>query len=194
MSTKRQFMEFMRRIRAGDNAAATELVERYEPLIRREVRLKIADERLNRAFDSNDVSQAVLASFFTRAAIGQFSLQRPEQLLQLLIVMTRNKLASRVRQERSLCRDMRRVASAAAGDLELLADHRPTPSETLLKQELIDRLRSALSAEERSIAELREQGLAWSEIAQRLGGKSQARRVQFSRGLKRAGQQLRPPD
>jgi hypothetical protein len=32
------FARFMRRIRAGDEQAARELVERYEPVVRREVR------------------------------------------------------------------------------------------------------------------------------------------------------------
>ena len=35
------FAEFLRRIRSGDEAAAEELVRLYEPLIRREVRLRV---------------------------------------------------------------------------------------------------------------------------------------------------------
>ena len=110
------FADFVRRIRAGDDAAAEELVRHYEPLIRREVRLRVEDDRLNRAFDSIDVSQSVLASFFVRAAVGEYDLESPEQLVRLLMTMARNKLASRARQERSQRRDVRRVASAAAAD------------------------------------------------------------------------------
>jgi hypothetical protein len=65
MSEAVNFTEFVRRIRAGDDAAAEELVRRYEPLIRREVRLRIEDERLNRAFDSLDVCHV---GEFVRAA------------------------------------------------------------------------------------------------------------------------------
>jgi RNA polymerase sigma-70 factor (ECF subfamily) len=65
------FAEFIRRVRAGDESAAAELVRRYEPLIRREVRLHLEDQRLCRLFDSMDVCQSVLASFFVRAAVGQ---------------------------------------------------------------------------------------------------------------------------
>ncbi len=95
MDNDPSFAEFVRRIRAGDDTAAEELVRRYEPLIRREVRLRIEDDRLNRAFDSIDVSQSVLASFFVRAAVGQYDLDRPDQLTRLLVAMARNKLASR---------------------------------------------------------------------------------------------------
>jgi hypothetical protein len=99
MSPAAPFVEFLRRIRHGDELAAVEFVRRYEPLIRREVRLGISDSRLNRAFDSIDVCQSVLASFFVRAATGEYDLESPEQLVQLLMSMARNKLASLARRE-----------------------------------------------------------------------------------------------
>ena len=34
-------------------------------------------ERLRRLFDSMDISQSVFASFFIRAALGQYELDRP---------------------------------------------------------------------------------------------------------------------
>jgi DNA-directed RNA polymerase specialized sigma24 family protein len=100
MADELKFAEFMSRIRAGDDDAARELVRQYEPLIRREVLLRIRDDRLNRAFDSMDVSQSALASFFTRAVSGNYQLNRPEQLAKLLITMARNKLVSCARSER----------------------------------------------------------------------------------------------
>ncbi len=42
MSESTAFPDFIRRIRAGDDKAARELVERYEPVIRCEVRLRCA--------------------------------------------------------------------------------------------------------------------------------------------------------
>jgi RNA polymerase sigma-70 factor (ECF subfamily) len=190
MSDDLAFVDFVRRIRAGDDAAAEVLVRRYEPLIRREVRLRIEDDRLNRAFDSMDVCQSVLASFFVRAASGQYDLDNPDQLVKLLVAMARNKLASRARQERRQRRDVRRVAAAAPEALEQLADQQPSPSEILSRQELLERLRTSLTDEERQIADLRGQGLDWAEVAQRLGGSGPARRMQLSRGIERVGRQL----
>ncbi len=106
MTDTPDFADFLRRIRAGDDSAALELVNRFEPLIRREVRVRIGDDRLNRAFDSLDVSQSVFANFFFRAAKGEFQLERPEQLARLLMTMARNRLVSRVRRERRLVRDV----------------------------------------------------------------------------------------
>ena len=77
MSNSTTFATFMRRIRSGDGSAAEELVRHYEPIIRREVRLRLEDRRLYRVFDSMDVCQSVLGSFFLRAAAGQYDLERP---------------------------------------------------------------------------------------------------------------------
>src|SRR3954468_23495881 len=108
------FAEFIRRIRAGDGQAAAEMVRRYEPLIRREVRLRTEDRRLERVFDSMDVCQSVLASFFVRTAAGQYDLDRPDQLAGLLILMARNKLAATARQQHRQRRDPRRQAGDGA--------------------------------------------------------------------------------
>ena len=189
MSADVSFTEFVRRIRAGDDAAAEELVRRYESLIRREVRLHIEDERLNRSFDSLDVCQSVLASFFVRAATGEYDLEEPAQLVKLLVTMSRNKLASRARQEQRQRRDHRRVVTDPR-NLDEVADQHPSPSDVLSRRELLERVRASLSAEEREIADLRSQGLAWEDVAERLGGSGQARRMQLSRGIERAGRAL----
>jgi len=190
MDQHKDFSVLVRRIRAGDEVAAEQLVRRYEPLIRRAIRLRIEDSRLNRVFDSMDVSQSVLASFFVRAAIGEYDLEHPDQLVRLLVAMARNKLASRVRQERRQQRDVRRVAVLSTKDFADLVDPRPSASELLSKRELLDRLRSELSADERQIAELRGEGYGWDEIAGKLGGNGQARRMQLSRGIDRVARKL----
>lgn len=190
MDQQSDFPLLVGRIRAGDDAAAEELVRRYEPLIRREVRLRIEDDRLNRAFDSVDVSQSVLASFFVRAAIGEYDLEHADQLVRLLVAMARNKLASRARQERRLRRDVRRVAVVSPAALSQIADPQPSVSEMLSRRELLERMRSALTAKERQIADLRGEGRSWEQVARQLGGTAQARRMQLSRGIERVGREL----
>ena len=56
------FQVLLRRVRAGDEQAARELVRRYEPAIRRAARIRLVDTRLNRLLDSMDICQSVLAS------------------------------------------------------------------------------------------------------------------------------------
>jgi RNA polymerase sigma-70 factor (ECF subfamily) len=180
----------MARTRAGDEQAAAELVRRYEPLIRREVRLRLEDRRLSRVFDSMDVCQSVLASFFVRAAAGQYDLDEPGQLVGLLVTMTRNKVASAARQQHRQRRDQRRVAGGGAAGLENVAEARPTPSRVIVGKELLADFLGRLSADERQVAELRGQGLAWDEVAAQLGGNAQARRMQLARAIERVAREV----
>ena len=109
-----EYTEFIRRIREGDEQAAEELVRRYEPEIRLEVRgwLRLRNPALRRVFDSMDICQSVLASFFARAAIGQFDLDEPPQLIRLLVGMARKKVAEQTRHHQRQRRDVRRVGDA----------------------------------------------------------------------------------
>src|SRR5262245_34268153 len=123
------FDDFIRRIRAGDDRAAEELVRKFEPLIRRAVRVRIKSRRLNRVFDSMDVCQSVLASFFVRAASGAYELEQPNQLVNLLVTMATNKLASRSRGELRQRRDIRRLDESGATELQEVQDAQPRSEE-----------------------------------------------------------------
>jgi RNA polymerase sigma-70 factor (ECF subfamily) len=189
MSEQAAFEEFIQRIRAGDDQAARELVERYEPVIRREVRMRLRDPRLYSRFDWADVCQSVMASFFLRAASGEYSLEEPGQLQKLLVVMTRHKLAKQERRHRALRRDYRRNELFDPARLESRAAE-PSPSRLVAGRELLDEFRRRLSSEERLLADLRAQGCEWAEIASRVGGTPQARRKQLARAIDRVEQQL----
>jgi RNA polymerase sigma factor (sigma-70 family) len=184
------FADFIRRIRAGDEQAAVEMVRRYEPLIRREIRLQLEDRRLSRLFDSMDICQSVLKSFFFRTAAGQYDLDTPEQLQRLLVTMAKNKLASAARGEHRQRRDQRRVAAGGEEMLAGVAGNGPTPSQIVAGKELLERFRQALNEEERQLAELRGEGMAWGDIAARLGGTAQARRMQLARAVERVAREL----
>ena len=129
MSETAPFAEFLRRIRSGDARAAEELVRRYESAIRLAVRTRLTDPALKRRFDSLDVCQSVLASFFVRAAAGQYNLADPSQLVALLVRMAQNKLAEQARFHHRGRRDARQVtggidvATGQAGAAQL----RPVP-------------------------------------------------------------------
>lgn len=170
MPENTEFADFIRRIRAGDDEAARELVTRYEPIIRREVRVRLRDPRLYSRFDWTDVCQSVMASFFVRAAAGQFDLEQPDQLLRLLVVMARHKLAKEERRHRAGRRDYRRLEPADPAHLEERAAAAPSPSRLVAGRELLDEFRRRLSDEERQLADLRAAGYEWAEIASRLGG------------------------
>jgi RNA polymerase sigma factor (sigma-70 family) len=190
MSESTAFPDFIRRIRAGDDQAARELVERYEPVIRCEVRLRLRDPRLYSRFDWTDICQSVMASFFVRAAAGQYDLDQPDQLLRLLVGMTRRKLSNQQRRHRAKMRDCRRLAACDPAYLDGPAAA-PSPSRLVGGRELLALVNRRLSEEERLLAELRADGCEWTEIAARLGGTAEARRKQLARAGDRVQQQLK---
>jgi RNA polymerase sigma-70 factor (ECF subfamily) len=189
MSEATDFHDLIRRVRAGDEEAATDLVRRYEPAIRRAVRIRLGDTRLERAFDSMDVCQSVMASFFVRAALGQYELDAPEQLLKLLATMARYKLADRVDQERAGCRDNRRVEEGSAETREVAAAQ-GTPSRQVAARELLEEVQRRMSPEERQLVEMRQQGMDWAAIAKQLGGSPDALRKRLARATDRVAREL----
>jgi RNA polymerase sigma-70 factor (ECF subfamily) len=180
------FRDLIKRVRAGDEAAATELVRLYEPAIRRAARIRLADSNLRRLFDSMDISQSVFASFFLRAALGQYELEAPEQLLKLLVTMSRKKLTDHLRQQHAACRDCRRDTAAGLDSLIGRAD----PGRQVATRELLREARRRLSADERRLADLRAGGRRWEQVAQELGGRPEALRKQLSRAIERVAREL----
>jgi RNA polymerase sigma-70 factor (ECF subfamily) len=178
------FADLIRRVRGGDQEAAAEVVRRCEPQVRTRVRLSLLrlPAQFRRAFDSMDICQSVLLSFFVRAAAGQYDLDRPEQLVPLLVGMARNKLSEQVKHHRGRRRDILRVQSLGPeqGGVAAADD---SPSAVVAGQELLQRARAMLSEEERQIADLRAEGLEWADVAVRLGGTSEGRRKQFARAI-----------
>jgi RNA polymerase sigma factor (sigma-70 family) len=189
MAQDRPFHELIRRVRGGDEQAATDLVRLYEPAVRRAVRYRLADTRLGRALDSLDICQSVLGSFFIRAALGQYDLETPEQLIKLLTTMARNKLAGQVERERAGVRDQRRVAECDTAEWATLTGG-ATPSRVATARELLDEARRRLTADERQLLEMREEGHAWAEIARRRGASAEALRKTLSRAVSRVADEL----
>src|SRR5262249_17884930 len=134
--------------------------------------------------------QSVFASFFLRATAGQYDLDHPGQLLNLLLSMARRKMAFWWRQERAQRRDNRRLQE---GDepLQQAADRRGSPCEQVGCQELLLLVRQPHTREENQIAQLRGQGCPGSEVAARLGGPPGARRMQLARALGLVARSLR---
>jgi RNA polymerase sigma factor (sigma-70 family) len=180
------FLGLVRRVRDGDGSAAAELVRLYEPAVRRVVRLRLRDPRLRRVLDSTDVCQSVLASFFVRAAAGQYELDRPEQLLRLLAVMARNKLAGQARRAYVTRREVGEDSPPGSA----VPDPGPGPSQEVAWRDLLGAVRGRLSDEERQLADRRGKSQGWEQIAAEMGGSPEALRKKLARALDRVARQL----
>lgn len=183
------FDELVARLRGGDPEAAADLVRRYEPAIRAAVRGRMTDTRLRRLFDSMDVCQAVLASFFARVALGQYELTEPDDLVKLLVAMARNKLAKQVTRHRRAGRDYRRT-SPAEDALAQPAAGTPDPARQVAAADMVEEVYRLLSPDERRLVELRQHGHDWPAIAAQVGGTAEALRKQHARAVARVAAEL----
>jgi RNA polymerase sigma-70 factor (ECF subfamily) len=186
MDAQHTFIDLIHRVRSGDPAAAADLVRRYEPAVRRAARLQLRDPRLRRILDSVDVCQSVLASFFVRVASGQYELDRPEQLLRLLAVMARNKLASQARRAYVL---RRKARPEEIGESEPLSPL-PDPSQLAAWRDLLQVVRGRLTVDERQLADRRALRQEWTQIAAEVGGSPEALRKKLARALDRVSRQI----
>jgi RNA polymerase sigma factor (sigma-70 family) len=189
MNEENEFQELIRRVRSGDSQAAAELVRQYEPTIRRVARVRLVDPRLRRRFDSLDICQSVFGSFFVRAALGQFDLATPEQLLGLLVRMSQKKVADGARQARAARRDVRRTQGRML-DAGRLRARDPSPSEEVATKELLVEFRRRMSEDERQLADQRAAGLNWDQIAGAGGESSEALRKKLARAIDRVSKEL----
>lgn len=185
MPDTNQFRSLMLRVRSRDESAAAELVGRYEGAIRRVVRIHLHDARMRRVLDSMDICQSVLASFFVRTALGQYELDSPEQLMRLLVTITRNKLSNQANHLRAQRRDLRRDTSIG-DDAERVFCPASDPSEQASAKEVLEKVRDRLDDDERYLAEQRALGRQWNELADELGGTAVALRKKLTRALDRA--------
>jgi DNA-directed RNA polymerase specialized sigma24 family protein len=183
--------DLIARLRSGDAQAAAEFVRHYEPAIRLRIRvwLRMQDARLRRVFDSVDICQSVMASFFVRATAGQLDLDQPEKVVGLLVQMARHKLAHQIQKQQAQRRDIRRVQGVPSHELDV-AGSDPSPSEWCAGQELLQEIQKRLSPEERRLADRRAEGRDWAAISAEVGGTPDGLRMQLSRAVDRISAQL----
>jgi RNA polymerase sigma-70 factor (ECF subfamily) len=189
MTTEASFTDLLNRIRTGDATAAEELVERYQPALRRMVHVRLVSDRLRRLFDSEDICQSVLASFFVRMALGQYDLEQPEDLLKLLAVMARNKVVNKARRMDLNGQGGERVSLADLSNSVLTAAS-AGPSRHAALKDLLQEVRRRLPREESELLNLRQQGVAWADIAVQIGDNADALRKRLSRAVDLVAQEL----
>ncbi len=166
MSEEIEFPELLKRVRLGDQDAAAELVRRYESSIRRAVRLKLVDSRMTSALDSMDICQSVMGSFFYRAALGQYEMEKPEDLVRSAgDDGAENKFhADQVRKQMTERRGKGMPRRSDVAEIEL-PGRDPTASRVVSAREVLDAAMGKLSEEERWIAEQARAGRPWAELS-----------------------------
>ena len=185
------FQQLIRLVRQRDEQAAAKLVRLYEPQVRRVVRVRLADPSLRKIVDSLDICQSVLANFFVRTASGEFDLERPEQLVALLVTMAQNKVHDWHRKQNAQRRDRRREVSLADPAMAQTAPQRGREADEIVAaKELLSEVEQRLPERERRLAKLRAEGRSWAEIAKIEGARPDTLRIGLQRALDRISQDL----
>jgi RNA polymerase sigma-70 factor (ECF subfamily) len=163
---------FLARIHAGDEAAARELLARYESEVRLVVRRQLP-RLLRSRFDSLDFLQSVWGSFFRRirTANGPAEFEDSRHLVAFLARAAKNKVIDEYRRAASQKQDMHREEplwgdGGRPKDVPAVTD---TPSQVAEAREVFAKLRDLLPEDRRHILEMKADGLSSREIGERLG-------------------------
>ncbi len=175
-------------IKLGNQTAAAEFVNQYEPELRRFIRYRITDPRLRRLFDSVDVCQSVLARFFHHVRTERISVEHPLQLLKLLTTMARNSLVDHARKAK-----VRHRISGHDGDpeqLPYLKDPGIAPVDQAERADLVSLIRSRLRPDEQLTLDKWMLGHGWEALSIEFACEPDAIRKKLTRAIDRATKEL----
>jgi RNA polymerase sigma-70 factor (ECF subfamily) len=163
---------FLARIQAGDEAAARELLARYESEVRLVVRRQLP-RLLRSRFDSLDFMQSVWGSFFrrVRGAGGPAEFEDSRHLVAFLARAAKNKVIDEYRRAASQKNDMHREEPlwGEEGRPKDVPGPVDTPSQVAQAHEVFGRLRELMPEDRRQVLEMKAAGLSSRDIGERLG-------------------------
>jgi RNA polymerase sigma-70 factor (ECF subfamily) len=171
----------LERVRGGDEAALTQLLQQYEPRLRTTARVLLGP-LLRPHMDSIDLVQSVHRVLLPGLRDGKFDVSSPEQLIALALTVIRRKVARnwrRLQREQSFPAPPDGLESSES----LIPSRHPQddPVGTVQVQDALDHLLDSLSEEERRLINLRLQGYSTVEIARKLKCDAHALRARLSR-------------
>ncbi len=184
MTGQDEFLDLIRRVRSGDEDAATALVAQFEPFILRVARFRMRHrgdyDRLRYDVGSIDVCQSVFKSLFARLKAGRFDLNQPKDMEKLLVAMIRFKIANKARKLSVVWREIRCDSEPTER-----VDPRPGPEKSVDDKDLSEIIFKLFSVDDLEILNRRLDDQSWPEIAAALGGTGGALRKQLERAFER---------
>lgn len=185
MSAQNPVKNLIERWQAGDEAAAKELFERFQPDLVAIVRAGLSDE-LRSKIEPADILQSAFKSYFVRTRNGDYPLDDATSLRQLLRTITRNKARRQAERHNARKRDVSREVPLDEAALPAAAATRePTPDEAAIVAEETAALFAGLKPIEAEMVRLCLDGHSTAEIAARLGYSRQGVRRLLNRVAKR---------
>lgn len=165
--------ELADRWRRGEQAAATELFNRYFDQISGMVHGRI-NRRFSSRMSSDEIVQSAFGSVFRMARDRPQEFADDEAFRRWLITVVLNKAYKRIQHESAQKRDPRReqAADSSEGFAAFVAERlceKPDNEGVLEMTELVERVSEAVSDNQRALIRLRLLGRSQKEIAAELG-------------------------
>lgn len=187
MANQASLYELLNRWRQGDQAAATAIYHRYERRL-----IDFADRNINKKLQQRvgpeSIALTVLESVLKRLATGEYSVDPNKSLWNLLQVIANNKIRRYAEYHHAGRRDVDKDIhinqtedSAGGGFSAVIIPHEPTPEETAILADELEKIRSRLKSADFEIFQLTFQGYSYSEIAKQLGCARQTVRYKVKR-------------
>jgi len=154
----------LRRFRTGNPGAAEQLYRRYSDRVRTLVRTNVS-RALSRRLDADDIVQSVFRRFFEAARQGRYLLPAGEELWNLLVVITLNRLRSEEQFHRAGKRDLRLTVGLDALAMEAKSGRHPTESLDSFLTLAVEEALGQLPTHYREVVRLRMEGYGVAEIA-----------------------------
>jgi RNA polymerase sigma-70 factor (ECF subfamily) len=182
----KEFAALLARVRHGDTAALTELIEVYERDVWIAARVRLGTA-LRPYLDQVDLVQSVHRSLLSGLQKQKFHLSGPEQLVGLAVTMVKRKIA---RHWERLKRQPRPAAADPPGKntrqaLVDLCTSKDDPGSAFRSAEAVKHFLEGLEDIDRRLLELRMDGHSTSEAARQLGVGAGFLRVRLGRLRKR---------
>ena len=155
----------LRRYRAGEDDAATELYRRYAARLIELAAAKTSAD-VKRRVDPEEIVQSVFRTFFRRASLGEYEVPDGDELWKLFLVIGLNKIRAVSGFHKAAKRDVRHTAGSETADRANAAVPDDVARRTL--EMTIDELLAPLPESHREIIRLRIDGFEVSEIAERV--------------------------
>jgi RNA polymerase sigma-70 factor (ECF subfamily) len=157
----------LRLYRHGSQEAARALYQRYAHRLRALARMRKPSD-LGGRVDDDDIVQSVFGSFFRKVNHGSYDAPAGEELWNLFVVITLNKIHAKGVYYRAAKRDIRQTAGGV--DVDQMPDVLASESQACTALRMaIDEALERMSEQQRQVIRLRMENHEVVEIAQRVG-------------------------
>ncbi|MBY0523976.1 MAG: sigma-70 family RNA polymerase sigma factor [Gemmataceae bacterium] len=154
----------LRRLRDGNQDAATQLYLRYADRLRILTRAECSPD-LARRVDVDDIVQSVFSSFFRGVGQGYYEVPHGDELWKLFLVIALNKIRAKGAFHRAAKRDVRLTAGSELLENWVPTEHESTEMAHTFLRMVIDEALEAVSEVQKRMIQLRIEGHEVAEIA-----------------------------